>query len=149
MDNVNYILEQIQKDNTINTYLNNKEAFKKFYFDNMSMGINRFGTKVIEIYQYMLSYDLDDEDISLYKSTIFKDFYDYEQEVTQEPYFKDCKIDDFYIEKFDELIKNYNKLKCLDAENRMLHYDLFIRDITASMIICLNKSFFHYQRKML
>lgn len=142
MDNVNYILEQIQKDNTINTYLNNKEAFKKFYFDNMSMGINRFGTKVIEIYQYMLSYDLDDEDISLYKSTIFKDFYDYEQEVTQEPYFKDCKIDDFYIEKFDELIKNYNKLKCLDVENRMLHYDLFIRDITASMIICLNKSFF-------
>ena len=86
MDNIKQIYELIKKDNSIKTLENNEELFEEFYYHNMQ--IEYYGIKVIEIYKYLLSLNLDDENekYPYINSKIIEDFNNYEQRVTEKVY---------------------------------------------------------------
>ena len=59
MNNVDEIYELIQKDNSVNTFVNNEELFRTFYYHHMDLIYH--SPKVLEIFKYILSLNLNDE----------------------------------------------------------------------------------------
>jgi hypothetical protein len=148
MSNIEQIYELIKNDNSIKTLENNEELFKEFYYHNMQIGY--YGIKVIEIYKYLLSLNLDEENekYPYINSKIIEDFNNYEQKVTQWVYQKDRKPDDSYVEILYNLIDNYNFFKKYKTNlYKIIDEKKFIRDYTAAMIIILNKSFFEISKE--
>ena len=78
MNTVEKLYELIKKDNSINTLKNNKDLFLDFVYHYMSIQYN--GLKVIDIYKYILSLNLadDNEFLPYINSKIMDDFNNYE-----------------------------------------------------------------------
>ena len=145
MDIVDKIYNLILKDGSEETFNKHPELFQEFYYHHMS--IQTGGSKVISIYKYLLSLNIDEEHETMpfINSKIFEDFNRYEQYVTQSVYLKDTKIDDDYVEKLFKLMSTYLEFeKYKDQANldKLIDYNKFIRDCTGCMIVMLNSSFF-------
>ena len=145
MDIIETIYKLIKQDSSINTFNDNKELFKSLYYRNPSIYFD--GDKVIDIYRYILSLNIDeyDEDFPYFNSRIYEDFNRYIMYVTQGVYSKEVRVDDAYVEKIFKLIDTYYEFQSLGIKgelNNLVSENTFIRDCTGSMIIILNSSFF-------
>lgn len=145
MNIVDKLYDLIKKDNSINTLNTNKDLFIKFYYN--FMNIEYYGFKVIDIYKYLLSLNLDDNNelLPYINSKIIADFNKYEQFITQNVYFNNFTCDDNYIKLIESLIENYyyfSKYRDNSKLDKLISELNFIRDYTASMMIILNSSFF-------
>lgn len=145
MDIIETIYKLIKQDSSINTFNDNKELFKSLYYRNPSIYFD--GDKVIDIYRYILSLNIDeyDEDFPYFNSRIYEDFNRYIMYVTQGVYSKEVRVDDAYVEKLFKLIDTYYEFQSLGIKgelNNLVSENTFIRDCTGSMIIILNSSFF-------
>ena len=82
MNLVGEIYLLIKNDKSRHTLDNNIDYFQKFYYSSMSIN-NDY--RVIEIFKYLLSFDLTDdfEPMPYLISKIFKSFNDYEMMLTQ------------------------------------------------------------------
>ena len=145
MDIIETIYKLIKQDSSINTFNDNKELFKSLYYGNPSIYFD--GDKVIDIYRYILSLNIDeyDEDFPYFNSRIYEDFNRYIMYVTQGVYSKEVRVDDAYVEKLFKLIDTYYEFQSLGIKgelNNLVSENTFIRDCTGSMIIILNSSFF-------
>ena len=143
---VDKIYELIKNDNSINALYNNKDLFLIFYYHSMSIRYN--GSKVIEIYKYLLSLNLDDDNdfLPYINSKIIDDFNKYEQDILFIPFMNDFKADDNYIDVIVKLIDDYNfffKYKDNAKLDKLIDRLKFIRDYTAGMMVILNSSFFN------
>ena len=142
MKEIEKIYELIQNDSSPNTYLNNKELFSLFYFNYMD--IKTYGPKVVKIMKYMLSIkdSISEYDIPLLETSISDSFNRYEQRITQgirsnssETFLED-------IDSIKELIEIFNSLKKYDKEDKYFDRHNLDRDISSTLTIILNKSFF-------
>ena len=145
MSTVSSIYELIQKDNSINTFNNNKELFLQFYYHDIDLIYGE--PNVIDIFKYILSLNLNDEneEFPYINSKIFESFNKYEQMVTQKVY-SGANFDDSYIEKIYKLIEDYyymNKHKDKATLYKLYDENLLIRDVTGTMMVLLNSSFFN------
>ena len=145
MNTVEKLYELIKKDNSINTLNNNKDLFLDFVYHYMSIQYN--GLKVIDIYKYILSLNLadDNEFLPYINSKIMDDFNNYEQYLLFSPFMNKFKLDDNYIELIIKLINDYSffsKYEDNTLLDKLIDNHKFIRDYTSSMIVILNSSFF-------
>lgn len=145
MNIVDKIYNLILEDGSAETFNKNPELFQEFYYHHMSIQYN--GEKVISIYKYLLSLNIDEEHETMpfINSKIFEDFNRYEKTVTQSVYLKDTKIDDDYVDKLFHLLSTYlefEKYKDQASLDKLIDYNRFERDCTGSMIVMLNSSFF-------
>ena len=146
---VDTIYELIEKDYSKKTLDNNIDLFLDFYRHDMMAWYN--GYKVIEIYKYLLSLNLeDDNEIFPYiNSRIMQDFNDYEIGVTQSVYMGDFQASQDYVELIYKLIDAYEVIKQYSDKTSLTKItpDIsFIRDYTACMMVILNKSFFQLDK---
>lgn len=134
----------IKEDPSINTFNNNKKIFYKYYYH--YLGNNHHDVNNIEIYEYLLKNDIkDDYNMPLLRTFIFESFSKFEQDVTQDIYYNNppsiihVNSSPFNYRLLEEA---YARLKKYDKDGKMLDYDTFMRDLTESMIVYLNKKFF-------
>ncbi len=144
MGTIDKIYELILKDNSINTFNNNEELFKHFFYHDMDLIYG--DSKVMDIFKYILSLNLDDEneDYPYINSRIFNAFNIYEQKVTQSVYSKG-EFNDDYVELLYKLMDDYYFLyeyKDNSSLYPLYNEDKLIRDCTGAMMILLNSSFF-------
>jgi len=145
MNEISEIYNLIKNDNSKSTFENNKELFLSFYRNDYHLMYSDY--KLMDIYKYILSLDLDeyDEDFPYFKSKIIQDINKYEQYITQSPYFGDAKIDEEYVNKLFTFINDFEEIESYSKNailSKLQGKESFIRDYTGSMIIILNKSFF-------
>ena len=145
MSTVSNIYNLIKNDNSMNTFNNNQELFLDFYYHNLDLIYGE--PNVIDIFKYILSLNIEEEneEFPYINSKIFEAFNKYEQFVTQKVY-GGFRFDDVYIEKIFKLIDDYNfmsQYKNQGTLNKLYDEYLFIRDITGSMMVLLNSSFFN------
>lgn len=150
MNTIDTIYEFIKKDNSINTLNNNEELFLDFYYHYMNIQYN--GLKVMEIYKYILSLNLSDDNQNLpyINSKIMDDFNHYIMKITSTPFMKNSKIDDNYIDLIIKLINDYDfffKYNDSAVLNKLTDRLRFIRDYTSCMMIILNKEFFNLSKE--
>ena len=88
MNIVDKIYELILQDNTVNTFNNNSDLFQEFYTRFMSIQYN--GIKVMKIYEYLLSLNIDEyhETMPYINSKIFGYFNKYEMFLVHSAYDK-------------------------------------------------------------
>ena len=98
MEIVEKIYKLIIEDNSIKTLNNNKDLFLDFYYHHMHIQYD--GLKVLEIYKYVLSLNLadDNEDYPYINSKIIDDFNKYINYITTTPFMNKFKCNDAYIE---------------------------------------------------
>lgn len=140
MDTVSKLYSLISSDVSINTFKDNYELFKEFYSNYKS--IKLYGDKVLVIYKYILSLNLDDtnEDMPFINSKILYDINSYEQTITQSVYFGDSEPDNEYVDKLLNFISFYTSLQSMNLKE-IVSPEAFIRDYTGAMMLILNKSF--------
>ena len=147
---VDTIYELIKQDYSKKTLDNNVELFQEFCRNDMMAIFNGF--KVIEIYKYLLSLNLEDDNelLPYVNSTIMSDFNRYEINITQAPYMGDFQANQDYVELIYKLIDAYNIIKQYSDKTKLskIKPDIsFIRDYTACMMVILNKSFFQLNKE--
>ena len=148
MTTVEKLYELIQKDNSINTYFDNQDLFFDFFLHNMDLIYGE--PHVIDIFKYILSLNFKDEDYEYgyINSKIFDAFNKYELKITQSIHSKDennIKYGDNYVDMLVKLIEDYyelSKRRNNATLNALCSEYQFIRDVTDSMMILLNNSFF-------
>ena len=146
---VDSIYELIKQDSSRKVFDENKDLFQEFYDHDMMARYN--GYKVIEIYKYLLSLNLEDDNelFPYINSKIMEDFNHYEMHITQSPYMHDLQTNQDYVELIYKLIDAYEVIKQYSSKTELSQIipDMqFIRDYTASMMIILNKSFFELDK---
>lgn len=149
---VDNIYNLIKQDTTRKVFDENQELFKEFFYHDMIASFNGF--KVIEIYKYLLSLNLEDDNelLPYINSKIIDDFNHYEQNITQSPYMKDFQANPEYIELIYKLIEAYEYIKQYSSKSQLtkiISDKKFVRDYTASMMIILNKSFFKLDKEII
>lgn len=143
METIDVLYDLIKNDNSIKTYKDNQELFTKFYYHEMHLKQSK--SKVMFIYKYLLSLNLQEDEAYYTYKNIFDDFNYYEQYLTQNIYIRDAEFSDFYVDKLYELISDYNILSAYAKKygyNNLVNSNHFIRDYTGAMMILLNKGFF-------
>ena len=138
MDIITKLYELIIKDPGIQTFNDNKELFYNYYYN--VLDVYYYNPRNITIYEYLLKNNIEDESMPFLKSMIFYNYHRLEQRITQNVYIMDSK--QIPPSSYKELESYYNRLKKLDFDGKMINYDTFTRDLTASMIVYLNKYFF-------
>lgn len=140
-DIVEKIYNLIKEDSSPNTFYNNLDLFEYFYRHEMNL---LYGNKkILDIYKYLVTIDVDVERFPTLKYHIFTDFERYAQMYTYKFYdIKKSENPELQIDGLFKLIDSYRYLKQFDKENMMYNEITFLRDCTCSMILSLNKDFF-------
>ena len=92
------------------------------------MSIKYYGIKIIAIYKYLLSLNIDEyhETMPYINSKIIEDFNKYEIEVTQSVYMRDCQKDDNYVELLFNLIKEYYEFKPYEKQSKFSQCEFLV-----------------------